>query len=337
MAASSAFKDFRSLSDNVYIWDPRPIESNQTTDAPVDSIEKSPKTVVLFTWADAHPRNVLKYTEGYSELYPHAKIIVVRAKTMTTFFGGLQSAMKVVTDVVMKEFYNTPSTNRLVQAVEEKIDEPKSKELAAQTKTKDDVVAAAAENSEILVHVFSNSGGLNFEAACAAWNSHLESLNAPPTPLPIKAVVFDSTPGGDSVWSEFPRWSAGIGLGVAKVFPFLPAFIIKTITAAFIAVFMGLPEVLGHETAPIRCRKEVSNPKNISFDTPRLYLYSEADPLISHKEVESHAEAAEKKGYKSVALEKFEGSGHVTHMRKHPEQYWKAIRDFWARGATTKQ
>ena len=57
----------------------------------------------------------------------------------------------------------------------------------------------------------------------------------------------------------------------------------------------------------------------------RVYIYSPADELTDWKDVEAHAAEAKSKGC-SVALEKYERSAHVSHMRKDENRYWEIVR-----------
>ncbi|KAF3360843.1 N(4)-(beta-N-acetylglucosaminyl)-L-asparaginase [Verticillium dahliae VDG1] len=53
------------------------------------------------------------------------------------------------------------------------------------------------------------------------------------------------------------------------------------------------------------------------------------DDLITSDDVEMYMAESRQKGYQ-LRAELFDGSGHVGHMRMHPEKYWKAIADAWA-------
>ncbi|KAL4889817.1 hypothetical protein BDV59DRAFT_185905 [Aspergillus ambiguus] len=175
------------------------------------------------------------------------------------------------------------------------------------------------------MHAFSNSGGLNLEAVSSIWHTMQRSANLAPGPLPIRALILDSTPGGTSFKKEFPRWTSGIAIG----FSFLPKFLARLVAAVIVTILMGLPILLGRESMPQRGRRVVNSPINIPLNSARLYIYSDSDPLIRDKDVEEHAREAQAQGYKTVILEKFRGSGHVAHMRQDPNRYWAAIAKFW--------
>ena len=56
-----------------------------------------------------------------------------------------------------------------------------------------------------------------------------------------------------------------------------------------------------------------------------MYIYNPADALIDYRDVEAHAAKADSRGF-SVALERYEGSAHVAHLRKDERRYWEIIK-----------
>lgn len=57
----------------------------------------------------------------------------------------------------------------------------------------------------------------------------------------------------------------------------------------------------------------------------RAYIYSRADALIDYRSVENHAADAGAKGF-DVSLEEYNGSAHVSHLRKDEARYWDIVR-----------
>lgn len=57
----------------------------------------------------------------------------------------------------------------------------------------------------------------------------------------------------------------------------------------------------------------------------RVYIYSPTDALTDYKDVETHAAEAKRLGF-HVALEKYENSAHVAHIRKDEGRYWEIVR-----------
>ncbi|GMF67179.1 DUF829-domain-containing protein [Aspergillus flavus] len=295
--------ELRKLSDDVYVYDPFLDSQGDSRSSASD-----PTTVVLYTWADAHVRLVQKYFQGYRDLYPSTKIIIVMAKTMKTFFAGRETNQAVVRDMVVKELW--PLSSRKPST---------SSELS------DSLTYRGTSHPRILMHAFSNSGGVNLEATALVWHSLQLSLGQSIGPLPIQGLILDSTPGGDSFSREFQRWTAGVALG----FAFLPRLLAKLVAAIIVLLRFGLPGLFGKESLPVRGRRVTNSPDYIPTTSGRLYIYSDSDPLIGDKDVESHGHEAKAKGYQNIELEKFQGSGHVAHMRQDPKRYWAAIARFW--------
>jgi hypothetical protein len=64
-------------------------------------------------------------------------------------------------------------------------------------------------------------------------------------------------------------------------------------------------------------------------DLPKnqLYLYSERDTIIAHEYVDRFIEGQEKSGA-AVRRKRWADSHHVSHMKKHPEEYSRLCVEF---------
>jgi Eukaryotic protein of unknown function (DUF829) len=290
----------RKFSNEILIWEPDgsiPGTTGNKISGKGDSPKvPPPRIVLLFTWADAQPRHYIKYIEGYHELYPNAKIILTKATTLKTFFGGQKSAQRVVRDMVHQELIPL-CTNDQQEA------------------------GAATSQLSILAHVFSNSGGLNYEGTISVWHE----VFGPNTPLPLTTLILDSMPGGGSYKTEFGLWTAGVALGMKG----LPKPVVWGLAAAIVTLFMVIPQILGIEIMATRGPKALNSVQKVPLKSVRLYLYSTSDALIRYRDVEEHAESARIKGYTNVLQERFDGSAHVSHLRVDPERYWNAIWKAW--------
>ncbi|OKL60945.1 hypothetical protein UA08_03246 [Talaromyces atroroseus] len=287
----------RKFSEQVLIWEPDG-STNEASSNRVSPKVLPPKIILLFTWADAQPRHYLKYIEGYHELYPNAKVILTQATTLRTFFGGQKSAQRVVQDMVHQELIPLCTNDQISQF-------------------------------GILAHVFSNSGGLNYEATISVWHDAFGSDK----PLPLKTLILDSMPGGETYKTEFPLWATGVALGMKMP---LPKFIKWGLAATIVTVLMVIPQILGIEIMATRGPKALNTPQNVPLKSVRLYIYSTSDALIRYQAVEAHAESARAKGFTNVLQERFDGSAHVSHLRVDPERYWNAVWKAWnvAQGIT---
>lgn len=85
---------------------------------------------------------------------------------------------------------------------------------------------------------------------------------------------------------------------------------------------------MGRQTPGAWSVQAVNQKEFESTGARRLYLYSKEDDLILWEDIEQHAAETRQLG-RGVDAEVFGGSGHVGHMRMHPEQYWGAVARSW--------
>ncbi|THC94172.1 hypothetical protein EYZ11_006345 [Aspergillus tanneri] len=144
----------------------------------------------------------------------------------------------------------------------------------------------------VLMHVFSNSGGINLEVVCSIW---LDLYPNGPPPLPLHALILDSTPSGVSFFCEFPHWTAAF----VMEFSFLRRLMAHMISTLMVTFLMGVwPLLQRRESLPARGRYVVNTPGTNPVPAVRLYIYSKTDPFMGHKYVEAHALEANEVEYK---------------------------------------
>lgn len=173
----------------------------------------------------------------------------------------------------------------------------------------------------LLVHALSNGGAYNLEAACRAHRSLYGAALSP------RALILDSTPGSDNVWSEFGR-------GVDSFTVALPQFFIaRYIGKFFIVLLLGivfvLPALCGQKNIVSTTRSTLNDSLLLAKSTYRCYIYSRDDKQIGWEAVEAHATEADLKGWKVTKVE-FQDSKHVAHLKADPELYWSSISSTWA-------
>ncbi|KAF1970349.1 hypothetical protein BU23DRAFT_474217, partial [Bimuria novae-zelandiae CBS 107.79] len=135
--------------------------------------------------------------------------------------------------------------------------------------------------------------------------------------LPSHVTIFDSCPG----LFRIPRAVAFVCVGL-PFFQQLIAAPFLYVFAAFWTASMALgllPNSLGSWYKSHN--EDVGN----TAEVRRVYIYSATDALTDHKDVEAHAAEAKTNGF-SVALEKYEGSTHVAHLRKDETRYWDIVK-----------
>lgn len=183
--------------------------------------------------------------------------------------------------------------------------------------------ASISPRSGILLHLFSNGG--------AKIATHLALLyrQRTQTPLPIDALILDSCPGSATTisagvrasMSAYPPVFAGV---LSKLTRFLVTGLAwMTMILWFLAVKIRL---MGHRgKGPVTVlRRLLNDPTIVPLHCVRTYVYSVADKLVDWRDVEAHAEEAERSGWKVMRI-RFEDSPHVAHMMVDPARYWKAV------------
>jgi hypothetical protein len=251
-----------------------------------------PDTIVIFAWGDSSPKHVAKYAEGFRSIFPGATQVVVLSAIVDVLYSTKQQRsidFQPLIDLLSKEDSSRANPN---------------------------------SPSRILIHCMSNTGGICYSSLLQ------EFQTSHGRPLPHGLIVLDSTPGSpDLSWFNLQRWSKAMALGTAAWFPW-PFAVTQSIWGLFLCALHGVEWLMGRKSAAT-VATTITNETAFEVKTARrLYLYSKEDDLIFWKDIENHAAMARSAGY-SVDSTMFEGSGHVSHMRTSPEQYWSAIEESW--------
>ncbi|KAF6810123.1 indole-diterpene biosynthesis protein [Colletotrichum sojae] len=176
------------------------------------------------------------------------------------------------------------------------------------------------QKPSVLAHVLSNTGLMYFTAMLEAYKRSFGR------PMPHSLVVMDSVPGSmepkkANIGNLADTLAAGAGL------PW-PPVITKALIVSSMYV-MGTVDLLGIRENPVTVSMRNANDAELATTgARRVYVYSKEDPITLWEAVEEHAADAREKGY-AVECELSEGSGHVEHMRKHPERYWHLVKRSW--------
>jgi hypothetical protein len=252
------FPGFSALSGQVYIRHP---------DAQSDAVERptDPRAVLIYSWGDGQPKNLIKYADGYRDLFPCSTQIVVLAPISTAMWSNLDQRTQAMRPVIDAIFPKASNDDREVENREDRV----------------------------LAHIMSNTGGINYAATLNAYRAVHDR------PMPHHLLVFDSTPGSVFMTREnLARWSRAMALGTANWFPW-PFAVTQTLWAGFLCGNRVLEWVIGKEPAPVFSVKAIIDPYYETKDTRHLYVYSEDDDLIPYEDIEEHIAEARKRGYKS--------------------------------------
>ncbi|KAM6504053.1 Eukaryotic protein of unknown function (DUF829) domain containing protein [Amanita muscaria] len=242
--------------------------------------------------------HLLKYTQGYEKLYPSATLIVVRCEPASFWKPKwmLSAALRPVVEALEALGCITmiPSNgNNVTPAV---------------NKTK----------HRILIQVFSNGGCLQLTALGRALIQYQR------TNVSASAIIFDSCPGIGSLSSTTQAFSS-----IIRFFP-LRALVLLYMYTLYLLMNIR-KRLFGVPMYWEAMRTLINQPRFLPWlqkSSPRLYIYSTTDALISWQDVESHANDA-KRMYSNVTKEKFEGSMHVAHLKHDPDRYWRIVQDVW--------
>ncbi|KAJ3548624.1 hypothetical protein NM208_g918 [Fusarium decemcellulare] len=248
-----------------------------------------PRVIVIYGWGDSLPKHILKYAEGFQKLYPHAKQLVVLAPIFQAFLDDISRRSKQMEPIIHEIF-------------------PEGSEDAA--------------DGSVLFQVMSNTGGVNYAATL---NAYRELYGRP---MPHVLTVYDSTPGSPVFdWTNLKIWSYAMALGTAAWFPW-PFIVTRVLWGMFLCTTHSIDFIMGRETAPKFSKRVFYDKEYETKQASRIFLYSKEDILIPWYQLEQNIADTRAAGYQCDGI-MFEGSGHVGHMRMHPEQYWKAIENAW--------
>jgi len=109
--------------------------------------------------------------------------------------------------------------------------------------------------------------------------------------------------------------------------------IVLAIVHTIYSIRFGLSLLFGKQMIMLeKLQIEMWNPRILPWmglQTPRLYLFSRNDKIVSWQEVTRHAETAKERGM-DVRCELFEESAHVAHVQVEPDRYWSSVQEVWA-------
>ncbi|AEO55819.1 hypothetical protein MYCTH_2300045 [Thermothelomyces thermophilus ATCC 42464] len=262
-----------------------------------------PSTVVIYGWGDAKPRHLAKYVDGYGRLFPHSRIVLIFSPILKALYQTLEArsrTMLPVIEAVYPEALGKPAGEK-----------------------------PAGGRERVLLHVMSNTGGINCAATMNAYSKHTGGAV-----FPHDMLVCDSTPGSTRFLPNVGPWSRAMALGAARWFPW-PFVVTQALAALFLGCLHGFGWLIGATSAAEFSTRAVNDARLSDRGAKRLYLYSKEDDIIRWEDIEKHAAEARQKGW-SVSAEVFEGTPHVGHMRGHPDQYWGAIAAAWAEAVAGK-
>lgn len=185
------------------------------------------------------------------------------------------------------------------------------------------------ENNPIFFHVFSNGGFMLYRYMAELLRRHTRFST-----LRVVGAVLDSGPGSQDVRGALRAITAALGpnINVVLLYLFLGLF----------GFMVFLVRIVLYSVTKYIHKNHYDAMRDHPSAWPQLYLYSRADRVIRHRDVEQMVKAVKEKG---VTVDSFDfgTSSHVSHFRDYPEEYSSRCLAFLTRcmqttaGSQTKQ
>ncbi|KAL2127217.1 hypothetical protein VTI74DRAFT_11075 [Chaetomium olivicolor] len=254
----------------------------------------APKLIVLASWMGARDPHIAKYLLQYQAQYPASPILLLRAEPR--HFLQPRGALREFAPAA-------PVVRSLFPG------------LDATTITTTTTAKSERKQPQLLIHSWSNGG------AASLHNLRL-ALGNPP--FPPYTLVLDSAPGNFHYGSAVLAFTAGIEP------PLL--WLISPFMRMICLWYWFMHMLIGRgKTGPIvTLRAALNDEMARQGEVRRTYVYGTRDRLVFVRDVEAHAEDAERKGFREVRREKFEGGEHVALVRgAEAARYWRIVKETW--------
>lgn len=170
------------------------------------------------------------------------------------------------------------------------------------------------ENSPVFFHVFSNGGFMLYRYIIELLHNDKQFSS-----LCVIGALVDSAPGSGNVRGALRALGATLG---PKITPCL-----RYVLLALFAVTVFLLRVVLYPLTKYFHKNHYDAVRDRPPVWPHLYLYSRADQVIRHRDVELFVDALKQKGARADGFD-FVSSPHVGHFRDFPEQYALKCRSF---------
>lgn len=172
----------------------------------------------------------------------------------------------------------------------------------------------------VLLHVFSHGGS---NTALQLMHSFRKDSDSDfDLSDRLYGIVFDCCPGDGDFGRAYKAATESLPSA------WLPNTVGKILLVPFVGGVMFL-QSLGLKSTLTDLRQELNSPEMFGTAPRRLYLYAEGDQVVQWQDVESHLEKAKTISDHPVTGIRFSDGAHCAIIRSHPEQYWRAIEDFW--------
>ncbi|XP_028328018.1 transmembrane protein 53 [Gouania willdenowi] len=170
------------------------------------------------------------------------------------------------------------------------------------------------ENCPIFFHLFSNGGFMLYRYIIDMLHNDKQFSS-----LCVVGAVVDSAPGSGNVLGALRALTATLGPNISPV--------LKYVLLALFAVTVFLLRIVLYPLTKFIHKNHYDAVRDKPPVWPHLYLYSRADQIIRHSDIEFFIEEVKKKNVPVDSYD-FISSPHVGHFRDFPEQYTLKCRCF---------
>lgn len=345
--------DFKKINEHIYFYKPtvssvngslsrsEPVShgflSNGITNRKASRKGKDPSLIVYCAWASALPRHVTKYTDVYKKRFPTSAILLILSPAWVMVLPRtwhaqlLRPAAALIKASITEQ--ERISNKQLLDRVD--VDESGADNDSTTNNNQSNGnghLKTPAETNDMLLHVVSN-GGVMAANALAASLGHS---------FPIFAVIFDCAPGTTTVHSSTNGIFATLPIRWQSFFKgsLIRRFIGRLTWLTLYSIFTVLYTLrllfrLGNIATIARVK--LNDGTVVPKSAKRCYLYCVEDELVAWKDVESHADDAERKGcgrsdWGATRIERVKfgpGAKHAALSLFDGEKYWQAVERTW--------
>ncbi|KAJ8270871.1 hypothetical protein GJAV_G00120210 [Gymnothorax javanicus] len=163
------------------------------------------------------------------------------------------------------------------------------------------------ENNPIFFHIFSNGGFMLYRYMAELVQSHTRFST-----LRVVGAVVDSAPGSQNVRGALRAITIALGPNTNAV--------LRYFLLGLFAFMVFLLRIVLYSVTKYIHKNHYDAMRDRPAAWPQLYLYSRADQVIRHRDVEQMVKVLQEKG-SAVDSFDFGTSAHVSHFRDFPEEY----------------
>jgi hypothetical protein len=327
---SSPLSFMQKLSASVHLFEPKAEPQNTTVSA---TGHTDPRLIVVGGWMDANEAHLAKYICKYHELFPTSSILLLR----TTLAGvNVQSlgrrhataAVEPIRKILMSSASHDEQHPRLLvhmfsgggtcslHHLYDLYPEIFFDEQSSSSSSSSAAVTAAGNSGN------EKSGRRKRTTPNDSNDNRAVSFSRSLITIPPYISIFDSAPAVYDYKATLNAVLGSLKPGISRTLA-APAVHLLAMVWWLAVHVLGQTDVMSLYGISVNDKQYKA-----TGEVRRCYIYGENDIAVSPRHIEKHAREAGEKGF-NVRLEKFEGSGHVSHARNDPERYWNIVKDAW--------